>query len=163
MRRNNMLWGLLLIVVGVLILFNRVYNINLLSMAHLWPLFILIPGLSFEFGYFSSRRDPGLLVPGGILTVIGTLFLFQTFTGWIFAEVIWPICVLSVAFGLFQLYLFGSRAKGLLVPVFILGTVGGIGLVSVLFGTLLPWVNYNLILPIVFILIGISLLLKNYK
>lgn len=162
MRRNNMFWGILLIVFGILILINRIYGIHLISINYLWPLFILIPGLSFELGYFSRRRDAGLLVPGGILTTIGLLFLFQTYTNWRLAEIIWPICVLSVAIGLLQLYVFGHRHLGLLIPVFILGCIGGIGLVSILFGAFLPWLNYNLLLPIVFILLGIYILLKNY-
>jgi hypothetical protein len=162
MRRNNIIWGILLIFLGLLILINRIYGIDLISINYLWPLFILIPGLSFELGYFTRRRDSGLLVPGGILTIIGLLFLFQTYTNWKFAEIIWPICVISVAFGLFQLYIFGHRHFGLLIPVFILGCIGGIGLVSIIFGEFLPWLNYSLLLPIVFILLGIYILLKNY-
>lgn len=162
MRRNNIIWGILLIFLGLLILINRIYGIDLISINYLWPFFILIPGLSFELGYFTRRRDAGLLVPGGILTIIGLLFLFQTYTNWKFAEVIWPICVISVAFGLFQLYIFGNRHFGLLIPVFILGCIGGIGLVSIIFGEFLPWLNYSLLLPIVFILLGIYILLKNY-
>lgn len=161
MRRTNIIWGVLLIIIGVLILLNKVYSINLLSISFLWPLFILIPGLSFEFEYFSSRRDAGVLVPGGILTTIGVLFLFQTYTNWRFAEIIWPVCVLSVALGLFQLYIFGQKSSGLLIPVFILGTVGGIGLLTILFGQLLPWLSYSLLFPIIIILLGIYILLKK--
>jgi len=162
MKRDNITWGILLIFLGVLILLNRVYGINLLSISYLWPLFILIPGLCFEFGYFINKRASGLLVPGGILTVIGLLFLFQTYTDWRFAAIIWPICVLSVAFGLFQLYIFGRRSSGLLVPVFILGSIGIIGLFSMIYGELLPWLNYGLVLPIILILLGVYILVKKH-
>lgn len=162
MRRTNIVWGLLLIAIGIIILANRVYGIDIISMQLLWPLFILIPGLSFEFSYFIRRRDAGLLVPGGILTTIGLLFLFQSYTYWRFSEITAPVCLLAVAIGLFQLFIFGKRNKGLLIPVIILGGMGLIGLLTVLFGEILPWLNYSLLLPLILILIGIYLLLKNH-
>lgn len=162
MTRHNIIWGFLLISLGIIILANRIYGMDFISMQYLWPLFIIIPGLSFEFSYFIKRRDAGLLVPGGILTTIGVMFLFQTYTYWRFSEIIPSVCLLSVAIGLFQLFIFGKRNKGLLIPVFILGGMGLIGLLTIFLGELLPWLNYNLLLPLVLILIGLYLLLKNH-
>jgi len=80
MKKNNALGGFVLVVVGALMLANNLGNWNLFSMDWLWPMFILIPGLVFELGYFSNRSNPGLLVPGGILTTLGLLFLFEILT-----------------------------------------------------------------------------------
>lgn len=153
--------GIILIVIGIFSILNQFFNFSFISMANLWPLFILVPGLIFEFSYFSSGRAPGLLVPGGILTTIGSLFLFETFTNWYFAAYTWPVYPLAVAIGLFQLYLFGNREKGLLIPVFILSAVSGISFVSIVFNRVLWWFDTSLIFPVLLILIGLYVLFKN--
>lgn len=162
MARHNIIWGFLLIALGIIILANRIYGLDFISMQLLWPLFILIPGLSFEFSYFIRKKDAGLLVPGGILTTIGLLFLLQTYTYWRFSEIIAPVCILAVAIGLFQLFIFGNKSKALLIPIFILGGIGLIGLLTVLYGEILPWLNYSLLLPLILILIGLYILLRNH-
>jgi hypothetical protein len=161
MHRSHFTLGVILIFIGVLSILNQFFNFDFFSMSTLWPLFILIPGLIFEFSYFTSRKDPGLLVPGGILTTIGTLFLFETFTNWYFAAYTWPIYPFAVAIGLFQLYLFGNREKGLLVPVFILSAVSFISFASMMFNRVFWWLDKSLIFPALLILIGLSLLFRN--
>ena len=42
-------------------------------------------------------------MPGGILTIIGTLFFFETFTKWNFAEYTWPVYPLAVVWKYFLL------------------------------------------------------------
>lgn len=161
MKTSNIIWGIALIAFGCLLLLNRVLGDTIFSMSNLWPLFVLVPGLVFEFSYFSTRRNPGVLVPGGILTTIGILFFFETYTNWMFSEYTWPIYILSVAIGLFQLYLFSGRNRGLLVPVTILTTVAAISLLSILFGSVISWLNYSLIGPILFILLGLFILFRK--
>lgn len=160
--RKNTFWGLLLIILGTLAIANKFYNLDFISIGNLWPLFLLIPGLSFEFKYFSTKRDAGVLVPGGILTTLGILFLFENFTNWNFAIYTWPIYPLAVAIGLFQLYLFGGKNNGLLIPVFILGGVSIMGILKMLYGNVLYWIDSSLFLPIIFIALGLYILFKNY-
>jgi hypothetical protein len=64
MRQKNYFWGIILILIGVGAILNNIFNIHFFTISQLWPIFVLIPGLSFEAGYFSRGRDPGLLVPG---------------------------------------------------------------------------------------------------
>jgi hypothetical protein len=158
MGKSNILgWflGLLLLFLGIIALFNYMNNF--------WPLFILVPGLIFEFSYFLIRKFPGVLVPGGILTTIGMLYLFETFTDWTFAEYTWPIYTLSVAIGLFQLYLFGNKRLGLLIPIFILGGISIIAYFLMLFGNLTSWLHYSLLLPIILIILGVFILILNSR
>jgi hypothetical protein len=161
MKRGGSFWGILLIILGILSLSNRIFGFNLFSMNYLWPLFVLIPGLIFEFSFFTTRRSPGILVPGGILSTIGFLFLFETLTNLNFSEYTWPIYPLSVAIGLFQLYLFDRRQPGLLIPVFILAGISIISFLSMVFGNILTWLNYSLLIPVALILIGVYILFKN--
>lgn len=165
MNKRNSFWGIILIFIGTSAILRQVFNIRIFSMETFWPVFVLAPGLIFEFSYFTSRRNPGLLVPGGVLTVIGSLFFFETLTSWKFAGYTWPVYVLAPAFGLFQLYIFSERKKGnhgLLIPVFILTTVGAFSLITSIFGNIFYWINSSLVLPIALILLGVFILFKNY-
>jgi len=121
-------------------------------------LFVLIAGIFFEAGYFISRKDAGLLVPGGILITYGLLFLFNVYYGWHLMDNLWPIFPLGVAIGLFQLYLFGGRDKGLLIPVGILGAVSLFFLVNNLL-----YVDFRLVAGIVLVLIGILIIFNKGK
>lgn len=158
MDRRNVYLGTALIVLGGLLFSNQFFDFNFFSMEYFWPVFVLIPGLIFEASFFMSGRNPGLLVPGGILTTIGMLFFFETFTNWRFAEYTWPVYILSVAIGLAQLYLFGVRQKGLLIPVFILTLIAVVSFAMTVFGGILSWLNYSTVVPVVLILIGLYIL-----
>jgi len=121
-------------------------------------LFLLIPGIVFEMSYFIYKKDAGLLVPGGILVTYGLLFLVNTIYGWGLMEELWPIFPLGVAIGLLQLYIFGGREKGLLIPIGILGIVSLFFLINNLF-----FINFGLLAGIVLIVIGIWIIFKKAK
>ena len=154
MNNKNYFWGFFLIITGILLFISKIFGIQLFHMDRLWPVFVLIPGLCFNLAYFSTRRAPGLLVPGGILTTIGLLFFFETMTNWYFAEYTWPIYPLAVAIGLFQLYIFGDRQRGLLIPIGILTIVSTMSFASMILGS----INNSLVVPAVLVLIGVFLI-----
>lgn len=154
MSKSNKTLGLILIIIGILSYF---FKFNFFSMSKLWPLFILVPGLIFELAFFTEHQNAGFLVPGGVLTTLGFLFLFQTYTNWQFAGYLWPIYVLAPAIGLFQLYLFGDHNRGLLIPVGILTTVAVCGLL----GTSFNFINRSLIAPIVLVVAGLTILFSR--
>jgi len=162
MKSKSVFWGTLLILIGIFLTLNNFYNLQYLSIAKLWPLFILIPGLSFEVEYFTTKKNPGQLVPGGMFTVIGLNFLFESFTNFQYAGSTWPIYPLAVAIGLFQLYLHSEGNKGLLVPVCILGGIS-ISAYASMFLQDYPWFSMNLIFSVLLIAFGIYILFKNYK
>ena len=121
---NQRIIGSLLIALGALFTLEAFGWVQL-SWNFLWPLFLLLPGIIFHIGFFAgNNKNPGLLVPGGILTVYGILFIIMVFLGWDLMKVLWPVFPLGVALGLFELYIFGSREPGLLIPVGILSLVG---------------------------------------
>lgn len=162
MKIKNSLWGVLLIAFGSLLMLNNFYDLGIFTMQKLWPLFILFLGAAFEVEYYATKKNSGLLVPGGILTTIGLLFLFETFSGFKFAAYTWPTYPLAVAIGLFQLYLATDRQKGLLVPVFILGGVSLISFSIMFLNNFYPWVNSSVAFPAILILIGIYILVRNF-
>jgi hypothetical protein len=140
----------------ILILAN--FGVMEIAWDNLWPLFLLIPGIFFELSYFISRKDAGLLVPGGILITYGLLFLVNVNYGWHLMDNLWPIFPLGVAIGLFQLFLFGGREKGLLIPVGILGAISLFFLINNLF-----FIHFGLLAGILLVLIGIWIIFKKAK
>lgn len=154
--KRNYFWGILLIAIGTLGILDRVFHINL--NIEIWPLIVIAAGLCFEGSYFTRRNNPGVLVPGGILTTIGALFIFETITNWQFSEYTWPVYTLAVAVGLFQLYWFGGKQKGLLVPVGILMAVTIISFISMICGNFFDWLDSSAVVPIILVVVGIAIL-----
>ena len=156
MKRFNILLGSLFILFGVVLGISLLTDLRF----EFWPFFILIPGLIFELAFFKSpkKSDPGLLVPGGILTVIGLLYFFETLTGWKYSAHTWPVYMLAVAVGLLQLYIFGKREKGLLIPVYILT---GIFIIFMVGNMTSIFEYFKYIGPAVIIIIGIVIVLTG--
>ena len=163
MKKYTNFWGMILIIMGAMLLINKIYFFVDLNIGNLWPLFVLLPGLAFEFGYFIEKKNPGLLVPGGLLTSLGLLFLFEAFSQWSYAAYTWPVYPLGVAIGLFQLYVFGKHTRGLLIPVFVLTMVSFLGFGVILYGSVYTWINIDLIVPITLIFLGGILLIGKSK
>lgn len=155
MSKSTQTLGLVFILIGIIGFLSNFFDFSFFNMAKLWPIFLLIPGLAFELIYFSNHKSPGLLVPGGILITLGIIFLFQTYTNWIFAGFMWPFYVLAPAIGLFQLYLFGTHNYNLLIPVGILTTVAVVGVLSNMYS----FINASYIWPIALIVVGFIILL----
>jgi uncharacterized membrane protein HdeD (DUF308 family) len=44
-------------------------------MHELWPFFLIAPGVGFILMFLHCKSERGLLIPGGILTILGALFL----------------------------------------------------------------------------------------
>jgi len=155
MKKINYLFGLLLLFIGVLLILAN-FGVIKIGWDNLWPLFLLIPGIVFELSYFIYRKDAGLLVPGGILITYGLLFSVNVIYGWHLMENLWPIFPLGVAIGLLQLFLFGGREKGLLIPVGILGVISLFFLINNLL-----FIDFRLLAGILLMLIGIWVIFKK--
>ncbi|MGE5614320.1 MAG: hypothetical protein ACM3XR_07930 [Bacillota bacterium] len=165
-RIGRVLGGILVILGAMLLLMNtglvKPFS-DILSIGKLWPLyFLILPGLFFHAGYFSGNgRHPGLLVPGGIFLVLGIAFQINMFFGgW---DIIWPLYIFSVAFGLFELYLFGHREKGLLIPIGILTGLSVIFFISFSLRRLLDFNTQPLAFPLLLIGIGLIILLGGKR
>jgi hypothetical protein len=72
----------------------------------------------------------------------------------------WPGCILAPAVGLFELYIFGKREKGLLIPI---GILTGISLIFFSFTIRNLGGFSRFILPAVLIVAGLAMLAKGRK
>ncbi len=159
MNKNNSFAGLILIVVGIIVLLLRAVGIKLFEFgpSDFWVFIVLLVGLSFELGFFLTGKAPGLLIPGGIVTTIGLLFLFEVGTDWNFAEYTWPIYIISVAVGLLQMYLFSRREKGLLISGLIVGGIGAFFMACMIFSKITSIFNPGIFIPIALIAAGVAI------
>ena len=146
------------ILVGVLGLLSSLTSFSI-DWSFLGAAIPLLIGLFFEVQYFAEKKEPGILVPGGILTVIGILVLLEHFFGDGLSEYIWPIYILSPAVGLFQFYWFGNRDKALLIPVSILSVVCLVFLMVSLYK--IP--PFSFMLPILLLAIGSYMIYKYLR
>ena len=67
--------GTIMLTYGFLFLYESYHGWN--NMDNLWAVFILGPGLGLFAMYIAGRRERGLLVSGGILTVLSAIYLLD--------------------------------------------------------------------------------------
>lgn len=156
-RTNSSIGGLLIIIGGLLLAARFLFNKSLISLGanDFWPIIILILGAGFELAYYISLKAPGLLVPGGILTTYGILYFFETATNWQFAAYTWPIYMIGVAVGLFQLYMHTGRPKGLLIAICIISGIAAACFVVMMFRFFLGAVDLGVVIPLVLLAGGL--------
>jgi hypothetical protein len=162
MKKSSTLLGTLFIIIGAIFLCARyLFGTSLINLGSddFWPMIVLMIGVMFELVYFVTMKAPGFLVPGGILTTCGALFFFECATDWRFSEYTWPVYIIAVAIGLFQLYLFSGRPKGLLIAAAILTGLAVTALVVIMFEIFLSSVDISLVIPGILILVGLLLVL----
>ncbi len=83
--------GTILLTYGAIFNISARYDWDL--MGDLWPFFILGPAFGFYAMFLFAKREKGLLVPAVILTIIGMVFLLQSFT---IIKYIWPLVLVAV-------------------------------------------------------------------
>lgn len=153
-------WGMILIIFGALMILGNLGIVPSFGklIGTFWPMIIIFGALMFHVGYYSNKNNVGLLVPGGILLTVG--IVCQTSVLWNIWGFMWPGFILAPAVGLFELYIFGDRQKGLLIPV---GILTGISLIffSASFNTLGKMARF--IIPAVLIFIGIVILARDKR
>ncbi len=153
--------AVIFILIGIGGLFSNYLDLSQKIIGNAWVLVFWVLGFAFEIGFFNNpgNRNVGLLVPGGIFLTLGFIFSFCAVFGYGWMGTLWPLFILAPAVGLFQLYLFGEKSKGLLIPVGILGSISGIFLVMNL-GDLL---FLNISFPAILIGVGVLLIFTSKK
>lgn len=157
-KNHNMVLGAAFILVGTLVLLSNLGYLSF-SWSYIWPMALLIPGIYMHISFFTGLdKNPGILVPGGILTTYGVLFYANVILGWDLMSDLWPVFLIGIALGLFELYIFGGQDKALLIPVAILGGLGFIFLTKSEF-----LLSKKYLAPAFLIVIGVMILFKDRK
>lgn len=159
MRNSNMIMGAVLVALGCILLLSNLGYINF-SWDYIWPMALLLPGAYLHFAFFTKiDKNPGNLVPAGILTTYGLMAYAVAFFGWGTMTTMWPFILIGIAVGLLELYFFGNQDKGLLIPIAILGGLGLMFLTKSIFIFDLR----KVFIPIILVLLGVLLLSKRDK
>lgn len=99
--------GIWVLVAGVVILLGKLGVFSFIG-AVFWPILIIIPGIMLHFLFFAQVFSASILIPGGILTTYGLLFLFCNWFGWNSMQYLWPFFIFGVAAGLYEYYMFSN-------------------------------------------------------
>ncbi len=140
MKARRVLLGFIFICIGIAFFLQRAGAIHI-SAGSAWPFLFIIMSAGFHAGFIFAKKTPEqaeLLVPGGMFFVLGRLFCFETATGWTYSDVTWPVYIWAPALGLFELWYFGGRKLGVLIPAFILTAVGALCFAGMLMTGLWP-------------------------
>lgn len=131
--KNNIgriIWGIVLILVGVVWLVSNFVPDFKLNWNYIWPLFLLVPGLVMWIGFLVSRKkkeDVGVLIPANILTFLALTFYINIIGSDVFhVEGIWAFTAFmypgTIALAFFITWVF-AKEFGFLIPAFILGVI----------------------------------------
>jgi hypothetical protein len=95
MRNSGSLtFGISLVIIGILVFLNTIHIIDL-SWNLIWPIFILGFGIMLHLQFMiGSKKNPGILVPAGIITTYGLLFYTCILLGWHMMNFLWPLFIM---------------------------------------------------------------------
>ncbi|MCM3784453.1 hypothetical protein M3231_15830 [Neobacillus mesonae] len=103
--RNERAIGIFIVIAGLVILLGKLGFFGFVG-RNFWPLILLIPGIFLHLYYFFRKTSAVIMVPAGILTVYGILFLICNIWGWHLMVYLWPVFLTGIALGLFEYALF---------------------------------------------------------
>jgi hypothetical protein len=130
-RKTSLLFGVTLILLGVLALagnlLNRSIGEGILLGFRAWPIFVVGAGLLFclpPFIFSNVRGLSGLFIPGIPTLTTGILLFIASITdSWHIWGVLWPLEVISLALG-FVLMAIILNIPWLMIPASIIGLTG---------------------------------------
>ncbi len=161
--------GIVLVVVGAFFLLIRLLDIDLSSYG--WPLYVIIPGLTLLIVGFVSLGS-GALIPGGIVTVTGLIFAYQSVTNdWASWAYAWALVAPGgVGLGVFLQGLrvhsptLTRQGRTLMFWSVLIFLIGFVFFESVLN---ISGHDYGKVgqaaLPVLLIVIGVTLLVRNFR
>ena len=140
------------ILVGVGILFLVVNFVPYLSVAKLWPLFMMVPvAILIAVWLHYKEKAVGVVLPVVILIFYCVYFLWLNFTSWNHVETTWPNFIIAPGLGFLGLY-FAARKWEYLIPSFLLLTLAAIFYAAIIENTI--------VVAVLLILMGLLLILK---
>ncbi|GAB6189390.1 hypothetical protein JCM30566_11290 [Marinitoga arctica] len=156
--KNNILGGLIFILLGGYLIISNIFEINI-DWNLLWPVILLYFGLKFEISFFKDKKNPGILVPGGILISVSILFFLVAILGYEMMKYLWPGFILAPAIGLLQLAIASKKVKEYIFPIIFLSGLSILFFIEQFIGIDI----WNYFIGLVFISVGINILTKRRK
>ena len=145
-----------LVVGSVLTLFGvffLVARFNLFAVDKIWPLILLILGIGFLMAFRIDTRNYGFLMPAAILIVSSLPLFYCAFTSWEKMIGLWPLFLVAPAIGFFLMFAYKPEEQNLLLPAWVLLSVGLLFLLLINF-LAQYW-------PLVLLVLGLLLIFAN--
>ncbi|MBN2879844.1 MAG: hypothetical protein JXN65_09470 [Clostridia bacterium] len=123
-KQTGIIWAVALILTGLIILLSS-FEVIVISESVFLFAAIAVIGVVFHVACFVGKpRKYNLLVPGGMLIIIAALFIAREYSDNININVIWPIIILSAAFGMLEQKIFSKGAQGSWVSIIVVSIIG---------------------------------------
>lgn len=117
--KNNIFIGSLLIFIGIIAIIIKTFGIDLFYIPYVWPIFLVISGLSLEMSYLNYRKDLISGFTGSIFLIYGLctfiLNIFNIVPRELNLSIIYPekyilfVICLGLAAAYSQTYIFSIR------------------------------------------------------
>ncbi len=152
---SRSVFGAILVLIGAAVIFNRV-AFSLSPFHLLWPMWLLVPGLALQVAFFVRPRPnrSNMLMPAGILTVLGIVFFLERIPV-LDRLVTWPQVMLAPAAGFLEMYFFGHREFRYFVSGAVLVIIAVVAYVN-----LFLMLNGALLIGAAFVIIGLYVILR---
>jgi hypothetical protein len=163
-RRQFPIFGILLILVGFGILFDKL-NLLYFSWNKFWQFVLILIGIWMVLSAFLYNQR-GKIFGGTFLFLLGLLFLLQSYSVIMMQhDIFWPALLLILGLSFFMLFVFEPRDWGVLIPSVIF--VGfGLFVIFTRLGYIFYWQVWDILSvywPVVFIIVGLSMLLTRKR
>jgi hypothetical protein len=156
---KNFLFGVILILVGGFLLFQRLVGIDISVWNFIWPLFLLIPGILMHTKNFSSRNSSDNYILQGILVTFGLIFFINNITNGEYSSFLSFGYPLGIGIGFLENYALGQNKNSDLSIGIIFVAVAAYILLKAIFPSAYYLRDY--ILPVGLIGFGIMVLIRN--
>lgn len=156
--KRNLVVGLVLVALGVLLIVQHTLGLKIEIWSFIWPLFLLIPGISMHINYFSKKNNSGNLVIAGILTTYGIYFLISVLT----TKTAYTdsfVYLLGIGIGFMESYIFCEKKSGYLSSAIIAFVFSLLVYLKKYLPNMVGLRSY--IIPGLLIFIGIYILVKS--
>jgi len=163
MYNNKTSWlGVVLIIIGIVMLLDKLDVINVDFGTILWPLLMLVGVIVVARGFSDNRR--GKIYWGTVLFLYALFFLLKSIDYFeIYSQTFFPASFLIFGIAFLMMYLNNFKDWPLLIPALVLIALGCVFILTE-YGIIYRWDVWNFISvywPVILILFGIAILLKR--
>lgn len=103
MPRNQQVIGIAILAAGLFILLGKMGVFAFIG-GTMWPLLMFLVGIAFYVFARMAILPPVMMVPAGMLTTYGILFMLSSWIHWRLFGYLWPMLLIGIGVGLYGYY-----------------------------------------------------------
>jgi hypothetical protein len=145
--KSGIVWGVLLILAGVLFLLNALNVIQISD--YLWAILFLFAGIVFLTVFIENRKNWWAIIPGFVLIGVGLVALFNLLIPEFPESLGGGIVLGSLSIAFILIYLFNRESWWTIIPAGVLGTLA----IAI---TIEPWLSDLQFVSLFFLGLGLT-------